>query len=301
MANTFEISTYKPNQQLVLKSKEKTDTLVYYVAAMLLFLGISFTLVTASFFPILILGAIAFISSVALRYQLIHQITFTPTKLIVEYAIGFLKWQQSYNNIVELDWFVNVAEKQIKIGRKNHIILQFALDNLETLPLLTQNVSEIMSLEVSMNETVGKWENVRLRSPKQLPNHSEFKHLTIQKDSSKLKVLIFGIRRFEIDFKSKILQYARWSGTKKIDLKNIKAIHYYFENSSMVDNVVAKWAYVDKRTNETVLFFKFRRNGEQYEEVHYTQLNFKIDNRNLARLLQDLPEFSNIEIKEQSF
>lgn len=299
MANLFEISIYEPNQKLVLKSKKTTDTLIYYVPAAMLFLGISFTAVTASFYPIIVLSVVAFVSLIALKYQLIQQITFTPNQIVVGYAIGFIKWQQHHNKIIELDWFVNVEEKLIKIGRKNSVILQLALEKLETLPLLTQNVSELMMLEVDMNETVGKWENLRLSSPKQLSNQTQFHNLTIQNDSLSVKILLHGIRRFEVNLKRKNLKYSRWMTTKTIELKDIKAIYYYFEDSDLMSDSVAKWSYVDKHTAETVLFFKYRRSGDQYEEPQYGQLNFKIDNRNLAKLLRDLPELNHIEIKEQ--
>lgn len=301
MANIFEIATYEPNKKLVLQSIKTTDTLVFYVAAVMLFLGISFTVITVSFIPIVILTAVAFVSFIASRHQMINRITFTPTKIIVDYAIGFIKWKHNYKKVTELDWFVNIEDKQVKIGRKNAIILQLALENLDVLPLLTQNVGEIMSLEVDNSETIGQWESIRLSSQKQISHAIQFTNLSIRRDRLSLRISYLGMTRFEINIKSKTLKYTRWMTTKEVELRYIKAIYYYFEDSMIVSTTATKWAYIDKRTNEKVLFFKYNRTGDQYEEVHYTQLNFKIDNRNLAKVLQDLPELNGIEIKEQRF
>ena len=287
----------------MLQREESSNTLIYFVTAILVFLLVSFTVITASFFPIVIFLMIAIISWIALKNQLTKLITFTRNHLIVDYKIGFITWQRRHENVLAMDWFVNVYEKptKIKIGYKDRILLRFTLDDLETLPKLTQNVTELMSMEVDMNETIGKWENIRLRSPQQLPNYQQFHNITIEKDKLKLKILTFGIRRFEVNLQLGILKYSKWLTTKTVDLKNVKAIYYYFGSSNFVDNTFMNWAYVDKQTGEPIPFFKFRRTGDEYEETHYPQLNFKIDNRNLVRLLQNLSAFDGIEIKEQKF
>lgn len=304
MKKKFQITNYEPNKELALQPKVSSNTLTYFVMAIVTFLTICFTVVFTTFLPAILFATTAGVISFGLKDQFAELITFTPNQLIIDYKIGFITWKSRYDKVMELDWFVNVNEQpvKVKIGYKDKIILRFSLENLQVLPTLTQNVSELMTMEVDMNETVGKWENLRFRSPNQLPNHTQFHYLTVQQDTLKLKVLMFGIRRFEVDLQRKKLKYSKWLTTKTVDLANIKAIHYYFGKTSLSDSNESNWAYIDKKTNEPIAFFKYRQNsGEEYDEPHYTDLNFKIDNRNLARLLQNLPVFANIDIKEQKF